>query len=162
MDALQAGDVVHHSEAGDASRIFLFTHRRPDGTHKFAHISSACGPAVTLTASHYLYANGRLTRAGSVAVGDELRTVHGACAVTSVEWVRARGLYAPHSVHGDLVVDGVVVSGYSTAIAPRAAEALLAPVRWAAAAGIREPLGRALYNGADWALPLLPRGRDRY
>ena len=65
-------------------------------------------------------------------------------------------------MHGDLVVDGVVVSGYSTAVAPRVAEAILAPVRWAAAAGVRSPLGSALYNGADWALTVLPRGRDQY
>ena len=162
MDALQEGDAVHHSESGEASQIFLFTHRKAHGTYTFARISSACGPAVTLTESHYLYANGRLTRAGSVAVGDELRTVHGACAVTRVERVRATGLYAPHSMHGDLVVDGVVVSGYSTAVAPRVAEAILAPVRWAAAAGVRSPLGSALYNGADWALTVLPRGRDQY
>lgn len=163
MDALSAGAMVHHDEVGRSSRVFLFTHRRSEGTHVFRRLTTACGPVVTLTASHYLYVNKHMTKAGAVVVGDELRTKNGDCAVTKVERVVEEGLFAPHSMHGDLVVDDVVVSSYSTAVAPRAAQALLAPVRWMARlTGMREPLGSVFYNGGDWALPLMPRGLDRY
>lgn len=163
MKDLKAGDVVMHSESGESSSIFLFTHRTHKTVAVFRQLSTACGHNLKLTANHYVYANGRLTAAGVVRVGDIVRTVSGDCAVTDVRSVKDFGLFAPHSVHGDLVVDGVVVSGYSRAVSPKVAHALLAPVRWfVGASGVTEPLGSAFYSGANWALHVLPRGFDKY
>lgn len=163
MEHLDAGVHVVHSESGQSSKVFLFTHRTSKVTSTFRKISTACGHSVKLTANHYMYANGQVVAAGAVSIGDVLRTVDGPCAVTDVRTVQDVGLYAPHTMHGDLVVDGIVVSGYSRAVHPDLAHALLAPVRWfASVSGFKEPLGKLFYNGANWALHVMPRGKDRY
>lgn len=163
MKYLQAGTFVVHTETGQSSRVFLFTHRDANKRASFKKITTACGQTLKLTRNHYLYVNGKLTAAAVVAVGDSLRTVFGSCAVTEVATVRELGLFAPHTLHGDLVVDGIVVSGYSRAIHPDVAHALLAPVRWfSRVSGVREPLGNLFYNGANWALKVMPRGQDRH
>lgn len=163
MADLESGHDVMHNEDGAHSAVFLFTHRNAQRSSRFLRLTTSCGHAVTMTRNHYVYAGDKLMAAGAVRVGDELRTISGRCAVTDIEDVEGTGLYAPHSMHGDLVVDGIVVSGYSRAVAPRVAHALLVPVRWAARwMGVAEPLGRTFYDGGDWALHFLPRGRDEY
>lgn len=163
MKDLEAGSSVMHSEDGESSKVFLFTHRSHRAVANFRQLTTACGQTLKLTANHYLYANGRLTAAGVVRVGDIVRTVSGACAITDIRSVKEVGLFAPHSVHGDLVVNGIVVSAYSRAVSPKVAHALLAPVRWFVdASGFTEPLGSVFYNGANWALHILPRGVDKY
>lgn len=163
MDELVSGTQVRHDQDGNASPIFLFTHRARMTRARFVQLHTSCVHVVTLTPSHYVHANGRLTAARAVHVGDTLRTVDGVCTVVDVRKVHGVGLYAPHSVHGDLVVDGVVVSGYSQAVAPLVAHALLLPVRWLVRlTGVREPLGGMFYNGADWALRLMPKGSHEY
>lgn len=164
MDQLTSGMSVMHSQSG-ASKIFLFTHRAPlKRRQRFVRLTTACAHSVTLTASHYVReAGGSLVAAGAVAVADSLLTVDGPCDVIAKDVVVQDGLYAPHSMHGDLVVGGVVVSSYSKAVHPRVAHALLAPVRWMVrSAGVVEPLGSMFYNGADWALRMLPSGGDRH
>lgn len=163
MSHLQAGTSVVHAETGESSRVFLFTHRDGNRRASFKKITTACGQTLKITRNHYLYANNKLTAAGVVVVGDNLRTIGGPCVVTEVSTVQEVGLFAPHTMHGDLVVDGIVVSGYSRAIHPDVAHALLAPVRWfSGVSGIKEPLGGLFYKGADWALTVMPRGNDRH
>lgn len=165
MRALSAGHTVrvHALRRDMSSRIFLFTHRAPHGVHEFVRLQTAHGHVLRLSAGHYLYVRGRLRAARAVRVGDVLQTITGLSRVKRVSRVRAAGLYAPHSMHGDLVVDGVLVSTYSTALHPRWAHALLAPVRLVAQmGGVVEPLGGLLYNGADHLVGLLPVGRDVY
>lgn len=163
MKDLEAGMPVLHAEDGHSSSVFLFTHRDGRKWATFKKLSTACGQTLTLTQNHYLYVNGKLTAAGAVTVGDNLRTVSGPCAVTEVATTKEIGLFAPHTLHGDLIVEGVVVSGYSRAVHPDVAHALLAPVRWfSTISGVKEPLGSTFYNGANWALKVMPRGKDRY
>lgn len=75
----------------------------------------------------------RQTRqAGTVRPGDHLIAAHDGSPlpVTEVDFVRYDGgLYNPQTVDGDLVVDGIVVSTYTTAVEPNMAHALLTPVR---------------------------------
>lgn len=164
MHMLAAGHAVHASESGATSPVFLFTHKVAD--HKlrtFVKVTTASGHSITLTPSHYLYANSRLTTAAAVKIGDKLRTVAGPSAVTDVTTTRTTGLYAPHTVHGDLVVDGIVASGYSSALHPTLAHALLAPVRaFVKATATVEPLGSVFYNGADTIVRFLPKGAHVY
>lgn len=164
MHTLEAGHMVRHDENEGGSAVFLFTHRDAKRRARFVRLATSCKNAVTLTHNHYLYANGKLVAASAVRVGDALRGVNGgACVVSDISTVHRVGLFAPHSMHGDLVVDGIVVSGYSRAVSPRVAHAMLLPVRWMSrVSGMVEPLGSSFYQGADWALRLLPKGQDSY
>lgn len=163
MSELYAGRHIHVSEAGESSPVFLFSHRTTQGSFEFVRLATQSGHAIKLSAGHYVYANGRLTAAAAVQVGDMLRTVTGPSKVAAVDIVRERGLVAPHTMHGDIVVDGIVASSYTTAVHPRLAQMMLAPVRAVVRLGLAtEPLGTVLYNGADHVARFLPRGPERY
>jgi len=102
-----------------------------------------------------------LVAAGAVAIGDKLVAVAappvaapvcvnatgadgGASVVVGVRaWAGDAGLYAPHTGSGGIAIDGWAASTYTTAVAPRLAAALLAPVRAAAGVG----LGRWVWGG---------------
>jgi hypothetical protein len=85
---------------------------------------------------HYLYVNGELQTAGSVKVGDMLTLANGdKSAVTEVSSQWAPGLYNPHTLTGDIVVDGILTSTYTDAVSPTLAHALLAPLRQMYASG---------------------------
>jgi Hint module len=153
MDKLSAGMAVKVSaDSGDpSSKVYFFSHKMHTSWHEFIRISSDSGHAVTLSSIHYIYANGKLTAASSVRIGDELRTLDGIATVSSVETVRERGLFAPHTLHGDLVVNRVVVSTYTQAVHPTIAHALLGPVRALVRLGVSdEPLGNVMYEGLGW------------
>lgn len=187
--ALRLGDEVVSRPGGEASAVYLFTHRQPGGLHDFLRIvatpvvgSGGATPAVaaltrnrtlTLSAGHYVYASAvtagggdgrgpvRLVTAHALRAGDRLRDVSGAdLAVVSVSPVSAAGLYNPHTLTGELVVDGVHVSCLTAAVAPRLATALLEPLRWAWRTGAgRGGLSGALHQTLPrQVLALLPRG----
>lgn len=167
MDAVHAGDAVRHGHSVDAhSPIFLFTHRQATARAVFLSVSTSCAATrpLELSPRHYVYANGgALTAARSLRAGDVLEGADGECVVKGVRRVVRTGVFAPHSLHGDLVVDGIRVSSYSQAVHPSVAHALLAPVRLAVRwAGFIEPLGGTLYGGADWVLPFVPSGSEKY
>lgn len=163
MRDLDAGHLVHVSEAGDASAVFLFTHRTTEGEYNFVRLATRSGHAITLSEGHYIYANGRLTAASAVRVGDVLRTMKGPSRVISVVNVREQGLVAPHTMHGDIVVDDIVASSYTTAVHPTLAQMMLAPMRAVVRLGLaKEPLGAVLYNGADRIVQFLPAGPKLY
>jgi desert hedgehog len=129
MDMLQIGDRVQVAP-GIFSDVFLFTHKLQTVVSDFLDIRAACGHRIRLTAGHYIYANGRLVPAGSVQVGDELTLATGAhTVVTSVSETVDIGLYNPQTLDGDIVVDGVLASTYTTAVAPTLGHALLTPLR---------------------------------
>eukprot|EP00168_Porphyra_purpurea_P015758 TRINITY_DN4915_c0_g1_i1.p4 TRINITY_DN4915_c0_g1~~TRINITY_DN4915_c0_g1_i1.p4 ORF type:complete len:166 (-),score=24.19 TRINITY_DN4915_c0_g1_i1:195-692(-) len=93
----------------------------------------------------------RLVPAGEITPGMHLVTADGAPdRVVAVAGVVRAGRYAPHTLHGDLVVAGFRVSSYTTAVHPVVAHALLAPVRAAYAVGW-DLLGGWLDEGAPWA-----------
>lgn len=163
MKDLTADHQVKHSASG-ASRVFLFTHRTPRVRSRMVRITTSCGHAVTLSASHYVRTPSGLLAAKNVAVDGKVETISGSCKVVAVERVAAVGLYAPHTLHGDIVVDGVVASSYAQSVHPRVAHALLLPIRFIAKrqSVFKEPLGGLLYNGAaKWVHKLIPRGSDR-
>jgi Hint module len=129
MDALKIGDLVKVSPT-DFSAVFMFTHKIAEGLNPFVSITTASGTSVTLSAGHFIYANSALVPASSVAVGDSLETLTSfADRVVSVSQVQQVGLYNPQTVHGDVIVDGVRSSTYTTAVEPSVAHAILAPFR---------------------------------
>lgn len=116
---------------GRHSEVFFFGHRSPSHLTSFVHIQTTSNAKeLRLSPGHYLYANGKLVTARSIVVGDKLETGDSqAVSVTSIRTQLARGLYAPATLHGNLVVDGIVVSSYTDALHPRVAHTMLGPLR---------------------------------
>lgn len=144
--SLVAGDLL--AAPSSPSPVFLFTHRTDDGLHEFVRLSAGLH-TIALSAAHYVYANGELVRADAVRRGDVVRTVSGPQRVRAVSRVWERGLVAPHTLQGDIVVGGIVASTYTALFPPQVVHAILAPVRAVVVSGLaREPLGEVFYDGA--------------
>lgn len=112
------------------SRIFMFTHSSEDGTYLFVRIGTRCGKNLRLTPGHLLYINGALKRASEARVGDFLFSGNaGRAQITSVSYVHAEGVFNPQTLHGDIVVDGIVASTYTASVEPETAHGLLVPLR---------------------------------
>jgi len=152
------------------SPIYLFTHKLPAGDYPYVRAVTASGAALTASPGHLVYASGRRVPAASLAVGHVLplapsgaagrnATVATAAAaaadaaagvVVAVERVTARGRVHPHTLAGDIVVDGVLASGWTTAVPPAVGAALLAPARAAWALGGRDVTGGVLEGRSPW------------
>ena len=101
-----------------------------------------------------MYVNGVLAPARSVRAGDNVTLASGRRArVISVGRVRKEGLYNPHTLHGDIVVDGVLTSTYTEAFSPALAHVVLAPLRALYRAGadiFKLDVGNALDALPSW------------
>jgi hypothetical protein len=130
MDELVAGDRVHVGR-GQFSEIFMFTHKTAGAVAEFVVVDAAASAArLRFTPGHYIYVNGALAAASSVAVGDVIELGDGSLdTVTSVTSAVLKGLYNPQTLHGDIVVDNVRASTYTTAVEPAFAHAILTPMR---------------------------------
>lgn len=129
MSDVRSGDHVRVSR-GEFSPIFGFTHRDPTAAAFFVRIITESGDSVSMTAGHYLRVNGDLSSANKVKVGDLLETARGTLtSVIRIDHEIGFGLYNPQTLDGEIVIDGILVSTYTTAIAPIAAHVWLAPSR---------------------------------
>jgi hypothetical protein len=129
ISALEVDNVVLAAK-NEHSAVHMFSHYYPEAINPFVHLTTAQGHELRLTASHYLYVNGSLVTAGNVRVGDALEDANGAGAmVVKKSVVRDTGLYNPHTLHGDIVINGIRTSTYTDSIHPTMAHALLAPIR---------------------------------
>lgn len=140
---------------GKHSDIYFFGHRDSEEDTEFIKLSHNAQhqKPLKLSASHYLYVNGLLRTAGSVVVGDVLRGENGNddLIVMDVEKVEGKGVYAPTSLHGDLLVDGVIVSSYTDAIHPTTAHRLLHPLRLLYRAGWYRLVSRfTIFERRSW------------
>lgn len=136
MRALRLGDEVT-TGGGHVSTVYAFSHAdgREAVRHPFVRLATAAGVSLTASPGHYVYVLGgadrRLVPAAAVRVGDVLPLATGNCsAVVEVSRVVLLGLYNPHTLDGDIAVDGVVVSTWTVAVPPAVAAAALAPLRW--------------------------------
>lgn len=130
MAQLKIGESIEVSANDAPSPVYMFSHQYPEAVGEFVKITTAAGLVIHLTAGHYLYVNGQLAQSRMVKVGDKLETSTGAfTAVVSIKLVTLLGLYNPHTMHGDIVVDGIRTSTYTDAINPVLAHSILAPVR---------------------------------
>jgi hypothetical protein len=135
MDKVQVGDKVLVGE-GSYSEVYFFTTAMKETTTSFVEITAGDNK-LALTKGHYLYVNGELTKAGRVIVGDVVTLADGSSAkVSAVGSKWGPGLYNPHTMDGDIVVDGVKTSTYTEAVHPTLAHALLFPVRKMYEAGV--------------------------
>jgi desert hedgehog len=155
MGELAVGDRVHVGR-GIFSDVFMFTHKSADVANLFVEMTTVSGSVLRATPGHYLYVNGALSAAKAVVAGDVLELASGAAdAVAAVRSVTDFGLYNPQTVQGDVVVDGVRASTYTTAVEPAFAHAALSPLR--AVYGVFGAATAALDNGSPLA-DLLPSG----
>jgi hypothetical protein len=160
MDALAVGDnvLVGHEEH---SEVYMFSHRLAATKSEFVHLETA-EHSLMLTPNHYLYVNSKLAVASTVNVGDKLTNSQGAAVeVTSVSRAWADGLYNPHTMNGDIVVNGILTSTYTSDIAPALAHAALWPVRMLHSLG-QDVLGHAFDSGSELLAAIMPNGKPRY
>jgi arginine exporter protein ArgO len=128
MQNLQVGDKVASSST-DFSDVYMFSHAYPAAQNSFVQLDTATH-SIRLSAGHYLYVNGVLATAASAKTGDNLETANGTLtSVTKISSVVATGLYNPHTIHGDIIVNGIRTSSYTDAVNPILAHSLLAPLR---------------------------------
>lgn len=154
MEKLSIGDRVAVG-GGKFSEVFMFTHRLKDVIYEFVELSTDDGAKVRATTGHFMFVNGKYDTAGVIKVGDVVVREDGRrVEVNRVERVMDRGLFNPQTVHGNIIVDGVLASTYTTAVERGLAHAALAPFR-AAFARLGLVCG-LLESGADNIAAIVP------
>ncbi|PXF44872.1 Indian hedgehog B protein [Gracilariopsis chorda] len=129
MDQVQIGDRVKVGY-DMFSEVFMFTHKVSKRVSQFVKLDMASGASISATSGHYVYLNGRLAAARTAKVGDVMELGNGArSTVEKVSMVRKSGLYNPQTLHGDIIVNEVRASTFTTAIEAGTAQAMLAPLR---------------------------------
>lgn len=110
------------------SEVFMFSHRIDTPLQAFVQIRTV-DFKLAISHGHLIYLNGRLRPASDARVGDELKTLKGEQTISVIGEVWERGLYAPHTMKGDIVVDGIITSCYTTAVKATIAHTFLTPLR---------------------------------
>lgn len=130
MSQVRTGQRVHVGD-GLYSPIYAWTHRDANlASDWYVSIDVGLEAGLVTTPGHFVYASDRAVKAADVKVGDIMYGGNGErLTVRNVTSVKRKGLYNPQTLHGNIVIDGVLVSTYTTAIERGAAHALLAPVR---------------------------------
>uniref|UniRef100_A0A7S1TI05 Hint domain-containing protein n=1 Tax=Compsopogon caeruleus TaxID=31354 RepID=A0A7S1TI05_9RHOD len=137
---LHVGDRVRVSATG-YSDVYFFSHRRVDALYPFYRIYfGEEGHAIEISGDHLMYINGQRIAARFVKAGDFVPIFgddgfESTSRVEKVELVQARGLYHPHTLHGDIIVSGARISTFATYLSPHVSTALLFPERLAYALG---------------------------
>ncbi|CDF33865.1 unnamed protein product [Chondrus crispus] len=145
MDQLETGERVRTGD-GAFSDVVMWTHRDAGWRGRnYVRVALADGQSLVAAAGHlvYVWRQGREARevraVEHVRAGDGMLAVRKGAAggsavvrVEAVDRVAAAGLFNPQTLHGDIVVDGVLATCYTKAVDMRVAHALLAPVRCAA------------------------------
>jgi len=130
MKDLALGDHVQVSPAGEYSEVYLFTHALPTAEANFLTFTLASGLKLTLTPCHYLYVNGALLAAEKARIGDTVESTSSATdQIEDITVERDMGLYNPHTLSGDIMVNNVRTSTYTNLFPAKLAHAILEPVR---------------------------------
>jgi len=114
MKELQVGDKIL-TGMNQYETVYAFGHHNPTKFAKFYQIhNDNNNRPLEMTADHMLFLEGQKTpvSAASVRVGDVLHSAMGASKVTKVSSVERKGIYAPLTTGGKLLVDGVMASSY--------------------------------------------------
>ena len=152
MADLAVGDkVLTHN--GVYTEVFMFSHRLEEASYNFIELKTAT-TTLAITPNHYLYVNGNLREAQYVSAGDSLTLASGKQdKVLSVGRVQKDGIFNPHTLQGDIVVDGVLTSTYTSAFSPTLAHVVLAPLRGLYQMGVdifKLDIGNALDQLPAW------------
>ena len=146
MSQVREGDSVQSLDSeGNVvwSEVLMFMDREPEEVMRFIKLSTEADSDITLTPSHLIYHGapdcGDLEclvpgYAGNVQVGDTVMVTRGGErrmeTVVSVSVTRRRGVYAPLTRAGNIVVDSVLASCYAVIDSQSIAHIAFAPVRW--------------------------------
>jgi hypothetical protein len=160
MDTLQIGDFARAGK-DQFSRVISFIHLDRDLKTEYLQIH-ADGLQMPLEVSpdHLVFLKNTPVRASQVKVGDML----GERKVTRVKSVKRRGVYAPVTESGDIVVSGVLVSSYAAVLShtPKVinqhsgAHAFFAIRRWLCALTFDICESETYTDGfPDWLLPIV-------
>jgi len=131
MIDLQIGDVVKVGN-NKFSEVYTFTHKDSAITAKFVQLTTDNGNVLELSHAHYLYVNGEenIMPAHLVKIGDNLVGENGQeLTVTKKLDIEKKGLFNPHTVDGNILVNGVRATSYTEAVQVSAAHSLLSPIR---------------------------------
>lgn len=125
MNDLKIGDQVMVDDMGTFETVYSFAHRQLDALAMFLEIGFAGDQAkdtkLTISPEHLVFlSNGSVVQASSLQEGDELfrlapSTESNAAPVgivTSIREVERRGIFAPFTKSGKIVVNDVVASCY--------------------------------------------------
>ena len=95
-------------------RVYSFGHYGESIAGDFVQVHVEEGVAVELTGNHLIVVNGVVTCASSIKSGDLLTKADGGSAkVARVATVKRKGVYAPFTESGMIVVNGYVASSYA-------------------------------------------------
>lgn len=129
MNQLMVGDLVHVGK-GVFSPVIAFTHSDRHVTSVFIELVTKSGHKIFATPTHYLHSNRGLLSAGELLRNDELILADGTTSViVERKQMYKDGLYNPHTADGNIDVNGILASTYTTTVKLRAAHSLFAPLR---------------------------------
>lgn len=128
---------------------------------KFVVLTTENGARLELTANHYLYVDGRLVAARSARVGQVLRTAKGESKIATIEEEWNAGLFAPKTLSGEVMVDGVLASSYTDFLPPALTHSMLLPVRmmYKVAPTVVESIS---YGPPEWLEHVMVNARDMF
>lgn len=133
MHEVRIGDRVKVGHGDEYSEVFFFSHRHLNAVTSCVRIdTSIAGISLTLSPGHLIYVDDKLLPASSVKVGDTISISHGdatSAMVTNLRHQTMKGLHNPHTLHGDIIVNRIRTSGYTSALHPSIAYIALAPFR---------------------------------
>ena len=124
------------------SEVIAFLHKIPTGSFKFLRFALEGEVQLTLTPEHLIYVtpqkflSRRIVFAKDVRVGDKFVTAGGIMrSVLKITAVSDVGLYAPLTMDGNLLADGVLASCYAHVRSHNLGHFMMTPVRvlWHAA-----------------------------
>jgi hypothetical protein len=139
IDQVCAGDMVLSGPNKQLSEVIGLSHADAESVVSMLQLELDSGDMVTMTQGHYIPRRmmtetgfeAVLCTASSIQIGDELylALTEGAHAkVTAVHRTLEKGLWCPVTRDGQIVVNGVVASCFTTHFDMRAARLLLRPV----------------------------------
>lgn len=110
---LKIGDAVEVAD-GKFSKVYSFAHFAPEASTPFLQIlGENMEEPLEITSEHMLYVNGTTKiPARDINVGDYLSSAIGLTQVISLGTVTRAGAYAPLTITGNIVVNGVHASTY--------------------------------------------------
>jgi hypothetical protein len=137
MWELQVGDIIQVGR-NEYSPIYMFSHQSPKEFSNFVRISTSSNDSIVLTPNHLLFVNDVLTEASQAKLQDKVALADGTRAIiVKIDYESGYfGLYNPHTLNGNIVVEGVVASAYTSSYPLSLAKSLLWPVRVAYSFGL--------------------------
>jgi hypothetical protein len=138
MEDVEVGDVVlSTSKSGDVvfSPVIMFLHRDEDAVSNFVHFVTSQGHRLIVSHNHLVQIDvEHFVFASTLRVGDHLVVYDNHTLlrdqIASVATVVKRGVYAPLTSEGTVVVDGVAASCYAHVSSHLTAHTAMFPARW--------------------------------